>query len=358
MRIMDTERNSLQPLEGASALLVRDDSVTLPVLRKVEGGSDEFMKLVSETVPDDVACELQDMLHSGRSRYSRFGMICIILFCALSCVGVYLLWPRPRTLEKTSGEIQVTAPEGKMDARHRKLFDEAEKLFKEKKYVACASHLRPELESLLAASDRNEDWKSAGRLFWMYMEAVYAAKYDDSNVRSAKGMLARLQKLEPDAIQWPTFNVLVSGKELLKDFQYFVQSDPVRVLEINACLRNLDKALAMDQDKGGGKNGRRLKLVKAKLLTLAWLHKGAEQGFPDDSLADPGVMEREKAYSIALQYDNDADFIELRHFILQKLVDNSSFIGKIYFKGRKVRRGVVETERNALAMRLGKNYEQ
>lgn len=351
----------IQPMQGDNlALSVRDDAVVLPSIKQIDGKSEEFVGIVTKVLPDDVAPELGEMLRSRNNGYSRLGILGIIAFCVLSCVGAYYFWPRLPELESTDESIKVASPEGKVDSKYRKIYEESEALLKDKKYVACAQLLSPELDKIFAPGAGSDDWKGARKLFGIYLEAVNEGQYDTSNIRTASHYITKLQNLEPDAIEWPTYEVLISSKELLKDFEYVVKEDNVRLASIMKCLRNVDKVLVMDKDRAKGRNQQRLLLIKARLLTMQWILGGMAKGYPYESLNDVGVIEREKAYKIAKQYDNVSEFLELRLYILDKLIEYGPHwgIGKIYFGGKKVTAGALKNERKSIAARLGRTDEQ
>ncbi|MBQ7651006.1 MAG: hypothetical protein IJS15_08600, partial [Victivallales bacterium] len=145
----------------------------------------------------------------------------------------------------------------------------------------------------------------------------------------------------------------LESEELLRDFDRIENGNNLRLMRIEACLRKTDYVIRRDYELCKGENKDNLNLIKAQLLTAAWLLKGADEKWPDDE-GDPGVHEREQAYSIACKYPNAKDFISLRIVILDKMITHSGIFNKYYFKGNvHYLNDELKNERDMLRNRMG-----
>ena len=242
---------------------------------------------------------------------------------------------------------------------YAELAKEAQRLLDAKKYNECAHLLLGPLERLYNFLDDKEgEWRGNLKLYVLYCSAVIDGKLNQEYTsleysRTCKKFLLRLQKLEPDDIKWHSYWLSLESEELLKDFERIDVGDSWRLIRIESCLKKADYVIRRDAEIHGGENKDNLNLIKAQLLTAAWLLKGADKKWPDD-YGDPGVYEREQAYSIASRYPNGKEFIALRIIIIDKMLTHSGLFNKYYFRGNvHYRNDELNNERSILKNRMG-----
>lgn len=341
-------------MEEQKSLTVKDDAVNLPVLSVVQGDSADFRSLVKEAFPPDISEEVCEFRKGSERGCSRLGMLMTTLFCAIVLLLAYMLWPRPLPPVSTKAmNVKDDTPPVSKD--YAELAKEAQKLLDAKKYNECAHLLVEQISGILdtTAADGGAHWKENRKLFVLYCSAVIDGRLRGDYSRKCRQFLLKLQNLEPDDFKWHSYWLGLESDDLLRNFERIEFNDRLRLSKIMKCLEKVDYVIRRDGELNKGENIENLTLIKAKLLTAAWLLNGADYGLPDNE-GDPGVYEREQAYSIACQFPDKKDFIALRILILDKMITHSGIFNRYYFRGSVFYRNdrLVE-ERNTLQNRMG-----
>lgn len=340
-------------MEDNRSLTVKDDAVNLPVQKVVQGESDDFRSLVKETFPPEISEEVCEIRKESETGHSRLGVLVTALFCVAVMGLSYRLWPRPMPpVDIKAMNVKDDTPA--VNKEYAELAKEAQRLLDAKKYNECAHLLLGPLQRLFDSMDEDgQPLRGNLKLCVLYSSAVIDGKLDRDYSGKCKTFLLMLQKLEPDDIKWHSYWLSLEADELLKDFERIESGNNLRLMRIEACLKKTDYVIRRDGELDKGRNKENLELVKAQLLTAAWLLKGADQKWPDDE-GDIGVYERELAYSIAAKYPNAKEFMALRIAILDKMITHSNIFNKYYFRGNVYySNNTLVEERKTLRNRMG-----
>ncbi len=341
-------------MEENKSLTVKDDAVSLPVLSVVQGESNEFRSLVKEAFPPTISEEVCEIRRGSEQGYSRLGILVTILFCVTVLYLSYNYWPRPIPPVSTKAiDVKDDTPPVQKD--YMVLAKVAQELLAAKKYTECAHLLLEPLESMMKITDDagQKKCRDNRKLFVLYCSAVIDGKLRYDYAWKCKDFLSFFQKIEPDDFKWHSFWLMLESDELLRFFERIETTNLMRLARIETCLEKADYVILRDGELNKGEHQEGLNLIKTKLLIAAWLLKGASTGLPDN-IGDPGVYEREQAYSLACQYPNSRDFIRLRIFILDKMITHSGIFNKYYFRGNVYFSNTwLEDERNTLQNRMG-----
>ncbi|MBQ7649779.1 MAG: hypothetical protein IJS15_02410, partial [Victivallales bacterium] len=169
-------------MEENRSLTVKDDAVNLPVLKVVQGESDDFRSLVREAFPpaiSEVVCEIRRESETG---HSRLGILVTALFCVVVMGLSYWLWPRPMPpVDIKTMNVNDDTPA--VQKEFADLAKEAQRLLHAKKYNECAKLLSAPLDRLCNSMDGDGQWRDNRKLFVLYCSAVIDGKLDREHSR-------------------------------------------------------------------------------------------------------------------------------------------------------------------------------
>ena len=315
----------LSPADGGSAstkreLAVAGGEVYLPASRTVRPEDGQFRTIVTETLPE-IAPSLSDTALGHSRGYSVAAIILILIFLSVVFALLYTLAPRP--VELTGTAVGVPKPKHAVySGRFAAEFGGALEQIKNDRLDAARKMLEPPVDRLLNEGDLTA---ADDNIFYAYFSLFDMLGWD----HGARKRLEKLIGLAPDEYRWQLFDILShpalargSGGFSVPDdrkLEFTFRSIAVRKKKI-AVLRRRHPELAEQLD-----------LYDCYLAVNLWRLKNYEK-----RSAKVGEEDRERAWSIAKRYGGNRDFLNVRRYIVVRMLNDCSgkFIGRYKFDDR------------------------
>lgn len=229
-----------------------------------------------------------------------------------------------------------------LDKENRSLYKRAKSLAEKGKYIEAFRTLKGEACDISVKHQRDRYLVCAG-CFEYYAKSAFQKWEIPEDLASVKEALEALKKDEPDRLLWIRYYVDITCRDYYgyEDVWSEIKagrwkSDRIQygtmVPEVEKCVALLGKAVRLAEQQNDPSLDY-LNCRRAELLTTLWLLEGSEgksASLPDDE-RDPGVLRRERAWKIAIEYPNNKDFLEIRRFIAKTILDQHNIPANQFF---------------------------
>ncbi len=307
----------LPQTDAGRELAVAGGEVYLPATRIVKPGDEKFEEIVTKTLPE-IAPSLSDNA-LGRSRgYSVAAIVLILIFLGAVFALLYTLAPRP--VELTGTAVGVPKPKHAVySGRFSAEFAGALEQIKNDRLDAARKTLEPLVDQLLKAGALTAE---DDNIFYAYFTLFDRLGWDGG----ARKRLEKLIGTAPDEYRWQLFDILSHPALARRNGEFVAPND--RKLEFTY------RSIAVRRKKIAVLRRRHLELAEqldlydCYLTINLWRLKNYEK-----RSAKVGEEERERAWSIAKRYGGNRDFLNVRRYIVVRMLNDSSgtFIGKYKF---------------------------
>ena len=340
--------NAPQATEQHPMVIEPGGNVTLPVKHEIAKGSDEFYEILAQNVPDELSSELQALVRHKHPRYS----LVQVLMASITLVGLVSLavWLFPKsTLVPPKYEdikniyVIVSGP-------WEKLTRETDVLLEQHRPAECINLVKQHSDALetALATPTKEALLPLRHLFINLANAFRQLPSLNRNSSELLGKFMRWLKkaetVEPDEVVWPFLQIELQAKQILPSHKWGYKSylantenshSQAQIYLLLKQIDDIETRMKTFEDLGAEKSVVSLKslhLIQCMLLLRLWPLEGGRD-LPDDEGA-PGVEAREKALKIALRYPEEMEFLNIRAFILDTLVNGDNLFNRIYYNGK------------------------
>lgn len=294
-------------------LAIVGDEVYLPQSESFPPDDAKFADIVAGALPELAASLSEEALRRPRG-YSAGAILLILLF--LGAMVIFLFFLRPQVRLVTTS-LEVPKPDSnKYAGEFSRQYQEAMKLVKSKRYKDARKKLAPVVDTLLT---RGEAGLQNELIFYSYLDLCDYLGWEAEATRQ----LERLMKID-DQYRWEFFDIRrrlaeMGGEDPDKIPDRLTADLPIGVNKLLEAMRLIDERrnrLRNDPDAV-----RWLDLYKCKFGLKLWRLRNRPK--PDDEF---GVADREEVWQIASRYPDDTAFIEIRLYLIRRLLQDGIWL--------------------------------
>ena len=348
---MNSEILSPSPRGNRDALQLCDNEIYLPEVAELSPDSEEFHALLERCLPENTASEVAAHFDPARKMWSRIQIIAAALTIAAMLGLAWYFFPCTAPSVRKMGELQLQDPTPSISrtSEYADLHRNAQKLFEAKKFTDCARLIAPVVAKIF--SERTDDRHD--RILWLYFNAAQKGELPPDLRSNAKEQIARMIEASPDNPEWRNLDLALNDlphldcKKYLKEIRsgiYLAEKKVMKDLVSKELqrLKRVEQKIASfrhSSESTRPENWQNLQkyadLYQAKLLICRWMIEGGNgtDRFPDDNITSPGVSSREEALAVILKYTDNEEFLKLKIFLAQTILDQIGVLGKFYWNG-------------------------